>query len=252
MTSRDQGHGAERHTEPLPGGASEGNDDGATAWWDRELEALRARFDVAETTIACAGRSFTLAHPRNADTLISEDDYVKDERLPYWADIWPSARVLADHVARHKGDGRRALELGCGSGLVACALAAAGYKVTATDYYPEALEFTRVNVGRNTGRRIATRMVDWRDMPRDLGRFDVVVASDVLYEHTHGELVAEAVLGTVSDEGYALIADPGRLSLQAFLECAEEGGMAVTEQWSEPFAEGDQKHTIQLFVLRIR
>ncbi|MFP5355931.1 MAG: hypothetical protein ACLGIK_12415, partial [Gemmatimonadota bacterium] len=79
MTSRDQGHGAERHTEPLPGGASEGNDDGATAWWDRELEALRARFDVAETTIACAGRSFTLAHPRNADTLISEDDYVKDE-----------------------------------------------------------------------------------------------------------------------------------------------------------------------------
>ena len=221
-------------------------------WWERELAGLRERFDVAETTVACAGRSFTLYHPRNADTLISEADYLKDERLPYWADIWPSSRVLADHVVRHKGNGRRALELGCGSGLVACALAAAGYKVTATDYYPDALEFTRVNVGRNTGHRIATRMVDWRDMPRDLGRFDVVVASDVLYEHTHGELVAEAVLATVRDDGYALIADPGRLSLDAFLQSAEESGMAVTEQWSAPFEEGAQKQVIQLFVVRIR
>ncbi|GMV11755.1 MAG: hypothetical protein AMXMBFR55_34890 [Gemmatimonadota bacterium] len=221
-------------------------------WWARERQALAARFDVVETTVSCAGRPFTLAHPRNAESLISEEDFERDERLPYWADIWPSARILAEHVARHKGSGRRALELGCGSGLVACALAAAGYEVTATDYYPEALEFTRLNVGRNTGRRIATRLVDWRDMPRDLGRFDVVVASDVLYEHTHGELVAGAVLATVADDGYALIADPGRLSLAAFLLEAEEGGMAVTEHWTVPFAEGAQQHTIQLHVLRIR
>ena len=103
--------------------------------WEDELAALRTRFDVTETEVTCGNRTFVLAHPRNADTLISEEDYVKDERLPYWADIWPSSRILAEHVVRHKGNGRRALELGCGSGLVACALAAAGYKVTATDYY---------------------------------------------------------------------------------------------------------------------
>lgn len=220
--------------------------------WEEELEGLRARFDVTETEVACGKRTFVLAHPRNADTLISEADYLKDERLPYWADVWPSAKVLAEHVVRHKGDGRRALELGCGSGLVACALAAAGYKVTATDYYPDALEFTRVNVARNTVQYPATRMVDWRDMPRDLGRFHVVVASDVLYEHTHGELVADAVIATVRDDGYALIADPGRLSLESFLLSAEEGGLALTEHWTSPFAEGAQKHDIQLHVLRVR
>ena len=94
--------------------------------WEEALEGLRTRFDVIESTFTCGTRSFTLAHPRNSDVLIKEEDYVKDERLPYWADVWPSSRVLAEHVVRHKGNGRRSLELGCGSGLVACALASAG------------------------------------------------------------------------------------------------------------------------------
>jgi len=220
--------------------------------WEHDLDQLRARFDVVETTFRCGAREFTLAHPRNADELITEEDFERDERLPYWADVWPSSQVLADHVVRHKGNGRRALELGCGSGLVACALSAAGYAVTATDYYADALAFTHNNVWRNTGRRIATRLVDWRDLPRDLGRFSVVVASDVLYEHTHGELVSDALLATLDDEGYALIADPGRLSVQTFLDCAEESGMALTDQWANPIGEGKMKQTVTLYALRIR
>lgn len=216
------------------------------------LASLRQRFDVIETVVSCAGRELTLAHPRNADVLIDEAAFDRDERLPYWADVWPSSRVLAEHVIRQKGVGRRALELGCGSGLVACALAVAGYEVTATDYYDDALEFTRANVETNVGRRIRTRHVDWRDMPRDLGRYDVVVAADVLYEHTYGELVADAVNATLDPDGFALIADPGRLSLESFLFEAESLGLYVADSWNVPFAEGAQKHTVQLHVIRVR
>jgi predicted nicotinamide N-methyase len=142
--------------------------------------------------------TFTLAHPRNSDVLIKRG--LRDGQQLPWADVWPS-HVLADHIVRQGQWTERPRAPGA-QRPVACALAAAGYVVTATDYYADALEFTRNNAWRNTGRRITTHG-ELAAAARDLGRFDVVVASDVLYEHTHGELVSDALLATLRDDGYA-------------------------------------------------
>jgi predicted nicotinamide N-methyase len=115
------------------------------------LAELGGQFDVVRTDLPLGGRVVRMHHPRNADELIDEDAFAVDERLPYWADIWPSARVLADRVAAMRVDERRLLELGCGAGLVSVAAAMAGFEVTATDYYDEALRFTALNVLVNTG-----------------------------------------------------------------------------------------------------
>ena len=96
--------------------------------WEALESDLRQRFDVIDEPIAVGGRQFQMLHPRSADDLISEEDFDRDERLPYWAEIWPSARVLAGRVACENGRGRRLLELGCGSGLVAVAAARAGFE----------------------------------------------------------------------------------------------------------------------------
>ena len=210
----------------------------------------RREFDLTRTTLQVAQHQWTLVHPRSSESLIEEAAFAQDERLPYWADIWPSSRVLADLVVRHHGNGRRALELGCGSGLVACALAAAGYAVTATDYYEAALLTTQRNVKRNTGVRIDTRLVDWQAVPDDLGTFDVVVASDVLYERRYGPLVAEVMARVLAPAGFVMLADPGRFALASFLERAEALGLGLHEGWEVAHSCDGQDYSIRLRVLR--
>ena len=212
----------------------------------RELER---RFRTSTRTVQLGGLDVDLLSPANADDLISEDDYVMDERLPYWADLWPSAQVLAGEVRTLRLRGQRVLELGCGLGLVAIGATLAGAEVTATDYYEDALLFAKLNVLDASGRAIATRMVNWVDMPADLGRFDVVLASDVLYEHRYAPLVANAIASTLVRGGEAIVADPGRIALDAFLdECRERGLVAASDQ--REWQEGEIRQTVTLWRLR--
>lgn len=218
-----------------------------------ELEVLRAtlerRFRTTVTEHTIAGRRLSLTHPASAEDLIDEADFEHDERLPYWADVWPSARVLAERVMTLRGAGRSLLELGCGAGLVATAAMLAGFRVCATDYYEEALLFTELNVRQNAGEGLETRLVDWRRMPTNLGRFDVVVGSDVLYERPYGELVARAIDVTLAARGEALIADPGRIAAADFMRDAAARGLAVTSHDRVPFAEGKIRQTINVYRL---
>lgn len=224
----------------------------ASAMVQRTLASLREEFDVSQSEFSIAGRMVTIYHPRNADDLISEKDYVKDERLPYWADIWPSSRVLAEYVARMRADNRRVLELGCGSGLVSVAAAIAGFELTASDYYEDALRFTALNVLANTGKLIETREADWRHFPHDMGRFDLVVASDVLYEREYATLVASVIDRTLTGRGTALIGDPGRLAAPEFVEQCKERGMPTAILDRIPFEDGAVKQIIDLYEVRRR
>ncbi|HEX6599667.1 MAG TPA: methyltransferase domain-containing protein [Gemmatimonadaceae bacterium] len=220
---------------------------------DKEASALRRelerRFRTSTRQVQLGGLDVALLSPANADDLISEDDYVMDERLPYWADLWPSAQVLAEEARTLRLRGQRVLELGCGLGLVAIGATLAGAEVTATDYYEDALLFAKLNVLEATGHTIATRMVNWVEMPKDLGRFDLVLASDVLYEHRYAPLVANAIASTLVRGGEAIVADPGRIAVEGFLdECRERGLVATSDprQWSE----GEIRQTVTLWRMR--
>jgi predicted nicotinamide N-methyase len=201
-----------------------------------------------------ATRDVTLdiLRPRDAESLISEADFARDERLPYWADVWPSARVLAARVLGEAGTGRSLLELGCGSGVVAAAAARAGFAVMATDYYDDALDVTRANVWRLAGVEPAVRHVDWRAFPDDLGWFDLVVASDVLYERPYARLVARAYARTLARGGLGLLADPGRIAAPDFVHEARALGLDVGEPEEHPIEDDGRQQTIRLYRLRRR
>jgi predicted nicotinamide N-methyase len=212
-------------------------------------QAIERRFRTTHTAVGVGAHSIDLVHPASPDELINEEDFERDERLPYWADVWPAAIVLARRIAGERGAGRRLLELGCGAGLVAAAAALAGFDVTATDYYEDSLLFTRLNVARNGGVDPEVRLVDWRDLPTDLGTFDVVVASDVLYEHTYGELVAAAVARTLAARGIAILADPGRVAAGDFVDTARRRGLEVWTADRIRYTHAPAPQTIDLYEL---
>ncbi len=126
------------------------------------------------------------------------------ETAPFWAFCWASGQVLARYVLDHAElmRGRRVVDFGCGSGVVAIAAALAGAaRVAACDCDPAALEATRRNAARNGVALGAAEALE----PL-LGDCDVLLASDVLYELPTCELLSRAAARTE----LAILADPER------------------------------------------
>jgi ETFB lysine methyltransferase len=199
--------------------------------------------------VQVAGRPLRIIRPESSESLISEADFERDERLPYWAELWPSALILARHVGALDGVGRTFLELGCGLGLVAASAGRAGFDVTATDYYGDALLFTRLNVERNGGRVPTLSELDWRAIPPSLGRFDVIAASDVLYERHYPALIASVVARALAPSGIALIADPGRVAAPDLPGECERNGLTVRERHRVAFVDGEIRQSIDMITI---
>jgi len=219
---------------------------------DRLVKSLERRFRTIQSRIDVAGREVTLLHPESAEDLIDERDFERDERLPYWAEIWPSSRVLAAHLVEMNARGRTLLELGCGAGLVATAASLGGFRVTVSDYYEDALRFARANAWLNDVPAPDTMLIDWRALPEKAPRFDVVVASDVLYEREYGTLIPEAIAALLDDAGSAYLADPGRVGREEFLRSLTSCGLVLRSTTEHRFAEAAVRQTITIYEIARR
>jgi len=216
-----------------------------TASSETLVSDLERRFDTTSDRVPVGDKEFEVMRPRNSDDLITEEDYVRDERLPYWADIWPSCLILGARLLEEEGKGQSLLELGCGVGIVTLAAISAGYEVVATDYYEDALLFTRANSWRAFGTEPRTMYADWRTWPTFEEPFDRIVAADVLYEHAYAPAVASILEATLARGGSAIVADPGRVAADEFLiECGKRGFSVKTE--SRPYEAGEIRQTINL------
>jgi len=219
----------------------------------KALEAsLSRRFRVVETRVRIGNRELVILHPASAEDLIDEKEFEQDERLPYWAELWPSSRVLGEWVLGMTGAGRSLLELGCGAGLVATCAALAGFSVVVSDYYEDALRFSQVNAWRNGAPTPNSLLLDWRNLSPNPGRFDVVVASDVLYERAYGGLVALALDATLSDRGVAWVADPGRVARDTFVRALGPLNLQLAERTKIAFVDGSIRQTITILEVRRR
>jgi 2-polyprenyl-3-methyl-5-hydroxy-6-metoxy-1,4-benzoquinol methylase len=60
--------------------------------------------------------------------------------------------------------------------------------------------------------------------------FDLVVAADVLYEKHHAEALAAVVARTLTPNGTALVADPGRARAVNFEPAIRAAGLGIVKQ----------------------
>ena len=179
--------------------------------------------DLVEEVVGIGGRDLCLLRPRDAESLLSEEAFEHEEFLPYWAELWPSASALARAVGVRALRGARVLELGCGLGLPSLAAAAAGGRVLATDWAPDAMALLERNAARN-GLTIEVQTVSWAAPEAIVARapWDLVIASDVLYEPRNGEALLPLLPRLVDARGQIWLADPGRPAATRFLAAIAE------------------------------
>ena len=100
---------------------------------------------------------------------------------PFWSFCWSSGQVLARWIMERKQlvEGRRVLDFGTGSGIVAVAAALSGArKVLACDIDPVSLEAVTANADLNHVEIEVSRDFE----SSSLEGLDVILAADVLYD----------------------------------------------------------------------
>lgn len=163
---------------------------------------------------------------------------VSDEQWSHFGQVWPSGRLLADAVLRYPLDGKRILEIGCGLGLPSLVLQRRGLDVTATDHHPLTETFLAYNAGLNDMPALPYRTFDWRQGCPGLGRFDVILASDVLYEPGQAALVAGVVREHAQPEALVLVSDPNRGFCGTLTRALREQGFDFVERTERRAANG--------------
>lgn len=164
--------------------------------------------------------------PPSAEDLIDEAEFADDERLPYWAEVWPSGRVLCGVLSQMDLAGRTVIELGGGIGTGAMVAATRGARALSTDWYGAAVEFSRWNA-RNLDLDMDACVLDWRNPPEAVlqrAPFDLVIGADILYEARNGAALGALIPALCGPSTEVIIADPRRPDARPFVDAMQRAG----------------------------
>lgn len=134
-------------------------------------------------------------------------------RAPYWAFVWAGGAALARHVLNRPDivAGRRVLDLGAGSGIVAIAAARAGAStVLAADIDPDALIALALNAAANNV-VVTSILEDPTGGPPPA--VELVAVGDLFYERSLAMRVTAFLDSCLQAGMEVLIGDPGRAHL---------------------------------------
>jgi predicted nicotinamide N-methyase len=195
-------------------------------------EILARLGPIIRETVIVEGQTFLIERPGESDRLLDDPAvhaaFERDEYMPYWADLWPAARMLAKVILHERWPPEQsALEIGCGLGLPGIVALSCGLSVTFSDYDPCALHFAAGNARLNGLERFTTLRLDWREPPADL-RTGVLLASDLIYELRNVPPLVEFIKRVLLPGGVCLLTDQDRIPMHALRDALENDGLPYT------------------------
>jgi len=217
-------------------------------------------YQTEELQIDVAGIAIKILQIANVDELFEAliakgktHEDVLDERIPYWAELWPAAIGLSQHLIKSDviKPGVKVTEIGCGLGLPGIIAGKLGADVTLTDYLAEALNFTKQNWELNNTQIAKFMQMDWRQPAPTLAA-DVVLASDVTYEKRFFEFLPNAFRMLCKPGGKILVSDPSREAAKTFFDSIEKEGFR-NQQFTyqvQPLM-GGKEITVHVFQLQL-
>jgi predicted nicotinamide N-methyase len=146
----------------------------------------------------------------------AEREGISSSAWPIFGMLWPSGRVLAQAMLTYPINGERILELGCGLALASLVVHRRGGDVTASDCHPLAGVFLRENLLLNQLPAMKYQSGNWARSNPLLGRFDLIIGSDVLYDRGQPLVLAQFIEQHAQAGAEVLIVDPDRGNRAAF------------------------------------
>lgn len=165
---------------------------------------LRPVKPVTEILLRTAG-------PRSGLWRIAEQ--VESFSPPYWAYAWAGGLALARHVLNHPDTvkGKRVIDLGAGSGLVAISASVAGAAhVVASDIDACAAAAISVNARENA----VALDIELKDLTEARPpEVDIVLVGDLFYDRKVASKIAAFLKRCAAADISILVGDPGRVFL---------------------------------------
>lgn len=156
---------------------------------------------------------------------------------PLFGHLWPSARVLA--LAMHSFDlaGKRILEIGAGLALASLVVHRRAGNMTVSDWHPLSQAFLKENLLLNKLGPLKYHTGNWEVNNPELGRFDLIIGSDVLYERQQPGQLAGFIDRHTVPSAQIIIVDPDRGNRVCFCREMADLGYEFMAQRADHFIE---------------
>ncbi|WP_280287005.1 SAM-dependent methyltransferase [Pseudomonas sp. BN417] len=148
--------------------------------------------------------------------LVAERLGISPESWPLFGQVWPSSQVLAHAMLTMDLEGKRVLELGAGLALASLVVHRRGGDITASDYHPLSPAFLDENLRLNDLGPLKYLSADWGVLNDDLGLFDLIIGSDLIYEYGQPAVLAAFIDRHSADQVDVFIVDPNRPNRASF------------------------------------